>query len=136
VRLFTSWSLLPALAVQAAAVVALAVGCGSRSYLYVAAASADAAPEATSCVPATCSVLGAKCGEVPDGCGASIQCGVCPEEFCGGGGAPNTCGLNDCTPRTCAGMGAECGIVSDGCSMVLDCGACPAGLACTQGQCG
>jgi hypothetical protein len=123
--------------IHAAAVVALAVGCGSRSALYVTGAPpADAAPEASGCVPVTCEQAGAKCGAVPDGCSGSIVCGVCPEEFCGGGGAPNTCGLNDCTPKTCVQVGAECGIVSDGCSRVHDCGACSAGLVCRQGQCG
>jgi hypothetical protein len=122
---------------HSAAAAALVIGCGSRSTLFApGVAAADAAPETTGCVPVTCEQAGAKCGAIPDGCGASIQCGVCPEEFCGGGGGPNTCGLNDCTPQTCVQMGAECGIVSDGCSMVLDCGTCAAGLTCTSGSCG
>jgi hypothetical protein len=103
-------------------------GCGSRSQLDVGGAppQVDAAAESSPCVPTTCAGGGAVCGHIPDGCGASLYCGVCPEMLCGGGGI-NQCGLNDCTPKTCAEVGATCGIVSDGCSEVLDCGSCAAG---------
>ena len=74
------------------------------------------------CVPGTCADVGAACGLVPDGCGAVVECGDCPDgELCGGGGA-NVCGPTSCTPVTCAG---QCGPVSDGCGAVLDCDPCP-----------
>ena len=41
----------------------------------------------------TCEELGAKCGQVDDGCGHVLQCGTCtPPNTCGGGGTPNVCG--------------------------------------------
>jgi hypothetical protein len=111
-------------------------GCGSRSQLVVESAppEVDAAPEASPCTPTTCAAVGAVCGGIPDGCGGSLYCGVCPEMLCGGGGA-NQCGSYSCTPKTCADVGATCGIVSDGCSQVIHCGICPAGQACVGNMC-
>jgi hypothetical protein len=45
------------------------------------------------CEPTTCAELGADCGEVSDGCGATLTCGSCTApDTCGGGGTPNVCG--------------------------------------------
>jgi hypothetical protein len=69
-------------------------------------AGADGASDAqdgdagTSC-KLECADLGAECGTVPDGCGASMECGTCPTgQTCGGGG-PYQCGEGTCTPKTC-----------------------------------
>ena len=84
------------------------------------------------CVPRTCSTLGtaATCGAVDDGCGGTIDCGVCPSgEACGAFGL-NRCGSGTCTPTSCAATGFECGQVSDGCAGTLDCGTCTAPKSC------
>lgn len=50
------------------------------------------ASESTDCRPSSCAELGSDCGEVADGCGGTLRCGVCGEGLvCGGGGAPNVC---------------------------------------------
>ena len=119
-----------------AAALSAALGCGGRSQLYAPGGQeVDAAPDAPPCTPTTCATMGAVCGAIPDGCGRSLYCGVCPEMICGGGGK-NQCGFNSCTPQTCAEVGATCGIASDGCSQVIDCGSCPAGEACVGNTCG
>ncbi len=47
-----------------------------------------------SATPKTCEALGAKCGQVSDGCGAALQCGSCvAPEVCGGSGVANACGV-------------------------------------------
>lgn len=72
------------------------------------------------CEPATCADLGAECGTVEDGCGATLDCGACEApESCGGEDHP--C---DCMPATCEELAAECGPVADGCGGALDCGGC------------
>ncbi|MCY1079227.1 hypothetical protein [Archangium lansingense] len=74
------------------------------------------------CTPASCSVLGADCGPVADGCGGTLDCGTCAApRTCGGGGTPNVCG---CTPTTCAASGATCGVIPNGCGGTIDCGPC------------
>jgi hypothetical protein len=36
------------------------------------------------CVPTTCLKVGAQCGSLADGCGATLDCGVCkPDKVCG-----------------------------------------------------
>jgi hypothetical protein len=47
-----------------------------------------------SCTPKTCAGLGFDCGAAADGCGGTLDCGICtkPSETCGGGGTPNKCG--------------------------------------------
>jgi N-acyl-D-amino-acid deacylase len=45
------------------------------------------------CTPTTCSTLGANCGTPADGCGGSLDCGICSSpQTCGGGGTANVCG--------------------------------------------
>ena len=83
----------------------------------------------TSCVPTSCSELGA-CGTISDGCFNTLSCGGCP--------AGNACDSNTCapcTPTTCAAAGATCGSVSDGCGGTLQCGSCPGGEACAANHC-
>jgi hypothetical protein len=37
--------------------------------------------------------VGADCGAIGDGCGATLNCGDCPmDQTCGGSGMPNKCG--------------------------------------------
>jgi hypothetical protein len=81
---------------------------------------------APSCTPATCSSLGANCGQVADGCGGlTADCGMCTgSATCGGGGTANVCGVPACTPSTCASLGLNCGQAGDGCTGVLNCGTC------------
>ena len=46
------------------------------------------------CIAATCQDYNINCGTVDDGCGATIDCGVCTgEQTCGGGGTANVCGI-------------------------------------------
>ncbi|MGB8330085.1 MAG: MopE-related protein [Polyangiales bacterium] len=46
------------------------------------------------CVPASCQEYNINCGTVDDGCGATIDCGVCTgEQTCGGSGDANVCGI-------------------------------------------
>jgi hypothetical protein len=88
------------------------------------------------CQPTTCAALGAACGVVGDGCGATLECGTCASgQICGGAGAANQCApaKTACTPATCAALGASCGSVGDGCGGTLDCGTCGAGQACGAG---
>lgn len=92
------------------------------------------------CTPTTCGAQGIECGPAGDGCGALLDCGMCPAgEYCGGGG-PGKCGtMNSCTPQTCGGQGIECGQAGDGCGNVLQCGNCPTGKVCGlggPGKCG
>jgi hypothetical protein len=89
---------------------------------------ANCSEEGLTCAPATCARYGARCGQVPDGCGGILDCGSCSDpDTCGGSGVPNQCG---CTTKTCDAQGATCGSVPDGCGGTLDCGSCGAGQAC------
>jgi hypothetical protein len=90
----------------------------------------------TTCVPRTCAQLGANCGTQGNGCGGTLNCGLCSApQFCGGDGS-NRCGLggtdggSQCVPRTCASLGATCGQQGDGCGGILDCGSCTAPAYC------
>jgi len=71
----------------------------------------------TGCTPAVCS---GTCGEVPDGCGNTINCGSPSTNTCGSFGS-DICGQ--------VGIG-HCGGVA-----YLDCGACPQGSACLSNHC-
>lgn len=84
------------------------------------------------CKPLTCAEAGAQCGNLPDGCGGSVQCGGCI--------GPTVCRLQGtafrcvpaepCVPLTCAALGATCGTPDDGCGGTLDCGGCAEGESC------
>lgn len=92
------------------------------------------------CRPRTCMELGFACGLQGDGCGGTVDCGMCPSgQFCGGSGQPGQCGGSMCTPRTCAQQNLHCGMAGDGCGGTIDCGMCPSGQVCGAGgpgQCG
>jgi hypothetical protein len=49
------------------------------------------------CQPLTQCPVGS-CGDIPDGCGGTIECSCTPPATCGGGGVPNECGGPQCTP--------------------------------------
>ncbi len=86
------------------------------------------------CGLVTCESTGATCGPVGDGCGLTVQCGLCAESEICGADSPFTCGLNPCTPRTCADAGATCGRVPDGCGgLTPDCGTCSGAQVCGVG---
>ena len=92
------------------------------------------------CFPTSCATAGAQCGQIDDGCGAPLDCGLCPSgQFCGGAG-PNRCGSTPCLPKTCADFAGKCGLLSDGCSAVLSCTSCTPPDTCggggTPNQCG
>ena len=98
-------------------------------------------PDGGTCQPQTCAQQGLECGSAGDGCGASIDCGMCPlPQTCGGCGVPGKCCGTGCMPATCAQQNIACGPAGDGCGNLLDCGNCPAGQTCggggTPGQCG
>jgi hypothetical protein len=90
------------------------------------------------CTPKTCAQLGAQCGYISDGCGATLNCGTCGTgSQCTQGVDPNgfeSWSCQTCTPRTCAQLGQQCGAVSDGCGGVLSCGTCSSGQ-CMSGHC-
>ncbi|MBI5543612.1 MAG: hypothetical protein HY901_06975 [Deltaproteobacteria bacterium] len=55
-------------------------------------AACHCGPEPTTCEPRTCAALGAACGQAADGCGRTLECGVCAApESCAGAGAANQC---------------------------------------------
>jgi hypothetical protein len=91
------------------------------------------------CVTLTCAELGYNCGKVANGCGGTLDCGVCPPgEFCGAGGF-SKCGGSvppDApieTPATCASLGYNCGVSSDGLGGILNCGTCGPPQVCGGG---
>lgn len=60
------------------------------------AAAGDEAPAA--CVPTTCETIGATCGTVDDGCGATLSCGTCAE--------PDVCNAELTCETPCTPLGA------------------------------
>jgi hypothetical protein len=80
-----------------------------------AAPPADGGPDGMDgggCVPWTCADLGARCGQVADGCGQTIPCGVCqPGWTCAGNQCTCTpaCGLRVCGDDGCGGSCGACG---------------------------
>ena len=87
------------------------------------------------CVPKDCTE-DLSCGDVPDGCGAMLQCGGCASpKTCGGGGVANTCGCaGETSAELCAQATYGCGVLTkaDRCGVVrtVQCGGCGVGLAC------
>ena len=85
------------------------------------------------CTPKTCAQQNTTCGPVGDGCGAILQCGMCPSgQACVAG----MCSNGGCTPKTCAQQSLTCGAQGDGCGNAIQCGACPSGETCNAGLCG
>jgi hypothetical protein len=76
-------------------------------------------PELPECTPVPC---GAACGTIPNGCGATQDCGGCA--------AGNICDDNlcvpQCVPTTCEAEGVACSTIADGCggSIACPCNAC------------
>ncbi len=56
---------------------------------------------ACKCVPTTCAEGGANCGTISDGCGGTLNCGMCTApQVCGGAGVVNQCGAQACPQGT------------------------------------
>jgi len=89
-------------------------------------AGAGTCQDGECCVPMSCFLLGAVCGESDDGCGGVVQCGQCqdPEAVC----HENQC----CVPEMCESLGKECGEWDDGCGDAVQCGGCGEAYECTQ----
>ena len=98
------------------------------------------------CAPTTCTVEGAQCDTIPDGCGGMLDCGACiAPDTCGGGGTPNAC---SCTPEDdetfCSRLGKDCdtfsGFDNCGAGRTANCGACALPETCggtgTENVCG
>jgi hypothetical protein len=86
------------------------------------------------CTPTTCAAQGKNCGQIPDECGGSLNCGGCSGtgQTCGGG-APAVANVCGCTPESdqalCTLEGASCGSITtaDRCGAtrtVSSCGTC------------
>ena len=99
----------------------------------------DPPADASTCNLVTCTSQNATCGPVGDGCGGSVDCGMCTApDFCGGDGTLFSCGGGSgsgaCVPRTCDAAGAECGAIANGCGeLTPSCGTCPTGQICGAG---
>jgi hypothetical protein len=126
---------LPGALVAAIVLAVLAAACGTVLGVdFDAPRLADTAPgdgrDGGVCIPKRCGAPGLACGTQNDGCGAAIECGVCPN---GGQCAGGAC---SCTPKTCPDLGATCGVVDNGCGATLDCGKCGnATEACLANKC-
>jgi len=88
------------------------------------------------CTPTTCAATGTSCGLIDDGCGGTLDCGVCPP----------VCGDGSCDPEEdCASCEVDCGACPPPCgdglceegedcsSCEADCGDCPP--VCGDGSC-
>jgi hypothetical protein len=85
------------------------------------------------CVPLM--ACGNKCGAVPTGCGAFLQCGDCTAS--GSNAFCNSTFLCECQPQTCTQLGKTCGgPYNDGCNgQVANCGTCSGTSSCVNGNC-
>jgi hypothetical protein len=123
------------------------VGCGATEHepsppVLVAEVPASDSPSAqepreeapgSPCVPVSCRGAGKDCGQIPDGCGGTLECGPC-----GGGNTSEPEPPPVCIPDSCGARGAQCGDYPDGCGGTLHCGTCPTGEVCGlffAGQC-
>jgi len=82
--------------------------CGGAGTLFT---CGDGGGGGGSCTPRSCTMAGADCGVVADGCGGlTPSCGSCPMgQACGAGGVPNKCAAVSCTGlcnnvNACTGM--------------------------------
>ena len=85
------------------------------------------------CDPLNCVQLDHACGDWPDGCGSTIQCGTCtkfPNSAC-------VAGQCDCEADSCEGLSYDCGKQDDGCGGTLSCGSCDEfdNSTCVLGKC-
>ncbi len=89
------------------------------------------------CTPVSCvSPGGQYCGQIGDGCRASLDCGACVAA--GWSCTDGLCvGDASCPRRTrCEVPGARyCGLIGDDCGGSLECGACAEGQVCQGGVC-
>ena len=95
----------------------------------------------TMCSPVTCQSTNTACGPTGDGCGGSIDCGMCtPPDTLRRRRHARTMRSCGCAPQTCAQANANCGPIGDGCGGSIDCGMCTAPQTCGGGgvasQCG
>jgi hypothetical protein len=85
-------------------------------------------PPPPGCTPATCAAQGQACGAIPDGCGATLNCGSCPVcQTCSGGACVADAGQNQTVCAGSAPTTSICcnGTCCDGCCGVNDaCGVC------------
>jgi hypothetical protein len=87
------------------------------------------------CTPTTCAAQGGACGDIPDGCGGTLNCGSCAcpvSGFCGI--SVVSCGSGGCSCRTTPGGEIFCSqntLASIGGSCDSS-GSCPAGYRCWQ----
>jgi hypothetical protein len=102
-------------------------------------------PDRRDCTPTTCAAEGKNCGSIPDGCGATLQCGNCSgTQSCGGDGVANVCGASSstCTAESdaafCRRLDKNCGRFSGtdicGQTRTAECGDCTGGT-CTANVC-
>ncbi|MGB5812534.1 MAG: hypothetical protein WBG86_18510 [Polyangiales bacterium] len=103
--------------------------------------------EEPGCTPKSCDqIIGefaslgipVECGDLPDGCEGSIECGSCPSGTqCGANDQNFLCGCEEVTCATVEG-GAECGIVPTRCGGAaeqIDCGGCFGQQVCDGNKC-
>jgi len=78
-------------------------------------------------------VLDYYCGTADDGCGNTLNCGVCSSgQTCSSG----ACVSNSiCIPKTCGQLGYDCSTGTDGCGNALNCGTCSNNQTCDNGIC-
>jgi hypothetical protein len=97
------------------------------------------------CEPATCSSVGAQCGDIVVGCGleGTVNCGECPGELvcgednrcvcprgqscdapCGGCEVGEVCVDGQCCTPDFPCADNECGAFDNGCGAMVDCGGC------------
>ncbi len=84
----------------------------------------------STCTALTCAAFGAGvCGEMNDGCGGTLACGVCtdggPTIDASVDASTDAPAADGCNAVSCAFYGAgACGSLSDGCGSTIDCGTC------------
>lgn len=71
-----------------------------------------------------------QCGNFPNACGGTVNCGTCAQGWSCTGGISAHC---VCIPTTCAANGKNCGSIPDGCGGTLNCGACAGPQSCGGG---
>lgn len=72
---------------------ATVVGDGRSDASFELSLRCDAQCVPTGCVSTSCAAQAKNCDQAPDGCGNTLDCGICkPPEKCGGAGLANVCG--------------------------------------------
>jgi hypothetical protein len=93
------------------------------------------APDGGTCQKQTCQQQGLQCGQTGDGCGNSLDCGVCTSPAACVAGQCVVPDSGSCVASTCQQQGLQCGAAGDGCGNPLDCGPCASPALCVGGQC-